>query len=220
MFSSPTFRNAEAAFAVLYNRIHINGVKSAKTILMRNVGFYIDNPMDNSINLNWRNWSETYAIREWNWYLSQDRSVKDLIKYAPIWDQMHNGDFIVNSNYGYQWNRNGQLHKVIEKLKKDPETRQAYVTILDSKEWEQHSKDTPCTNHIGFIIENGKLCMNVVMRSNDLWYGFCNDQYCFSKLQEEVAKALELPIGWYYHFAHDMHIYTDQQFKTAITYGL
>ena len=29
--------------------------------------------------------------------------------------------------------------------------------------------------------------MCVVMRSNDLWFGFCNDQYCFSKLQELVA---------------------------------
>lgn len=220
MFSSPRFRNADAAFAALYNEIHKKGIKSSETVLMRNVGFYIDNPMDNTIKTLWRNWSDVYALREWDWYLSQNRSVKSLVKYAPIWDKMHCGDYIVNSNYGYQWNRNKQILNVIAKLKANSETRQAYVTIYDGKEWEQHAHDTPCTNHIGFVIENGKLCMNVVMRSNDLWYGFCNDQYCFSKLQFEVAKALELPIGWYYHFAHDMHIYTKQQFKTAITYGL
>lgn len=45
------------------------------------------------------------------------------------------------------------------------------------------------------------------MRSNDLWFGFCNDQYCFSKLQEMVSKRLNIGIGWYYHFANDLHLY-------------
>jgi len=59
-------------------------------------------------------------------------------------------------------------------------------------------------------IVDGKLCMSVMMRSNDLWYGFCNDQYCFSELQKLVAKRLKLPIGWYYHYASNMHIYNDK----------
>ena len=49
--------------------------------------------------------------------------------------------------------------------------------------------------------------MTVTMRSNDLIYGFCNDQYCFSKLQELVANELNMEVGDYYHFAHNLHIY-------------
>jgi thymidylate synthase len=45
------------------------------------------------------------------------------------------------------------------------------------------------------------------MRSNDLVYGFCNDQYCFSKLQELVANRLNAQVGTYYHFAQNFHIY-------------
>ena len=59
-------------------------------------------------------------------------------------------------------------------------------------------------------ILDGKLDMSVVMRSNDLWYGFCNDQYQFSTLQMYVADELNLPVGIYYHFAHNLHLYNDK----------
>lgn len=86
-------------------------------------------------------------------------------------------------------------------------SRQAWLTIFDGKNKDEFEKDTPCTLNIGFSIIEGFLCMNVNMRSNDLWYGFCNDQYCFSKLQKYVADKLNLKVGWYYHFAANLHIY-------------
>jgi len=52
--------------------------------------------------------------------------------------------------------------------------------------------------------------MCVTMRSNDLWFGFCIDQYCFSKLQELVSERTGYEIGTYYHFAHNLHLYEDQ----------
>ena len=52
--------------------------------------------------------------------------------------------------------------------------------------------------------------MSVVMRSNDLWYGFCNDQYQFSMLQKMIAERLNIKIGTYYHFAHNLHLYNDK----------
>ena len=52
-----------------------------------------------------------------------------------------------------------------------------------------------------------KLNMCVTMRSNDLWYGFCNDQYCFASLQCLVAAETGYDLGTYYHFAHNLHLY-------------
>ena len=52
--------------------------------------------------------------------------------------------------------------------------------------------------------------MSVLMRSNDIWYGFCNDQYQFSMLQQFVAKRLSIEIGTYYHFAHNLHLYNNK----------
>ena len=112
----------------------------------------------------------------------------------------------VNSNYGYQWERKSQLNQMILKLKLDKDTRQAAISIYDGKEHQKYSTDTPCTYAVQFTIVRGKLDMCVTMRSNDLWYGFCNDQYCFSELQKYVAEQLDMPVGVYYHFAHNMHL--------------
>lgn len=205
------FDNADSAFTWLYDLILKRGQDTEHgTKAIYNFGFVILNPTDRDITCKWRKWSKNYAEREWAWYLSGNPSVEDIKKYAPIWDKMHGGDSIVNSNYGYQWTRNEQLTKCIEQLRKNPSTRQAWITIHDGKEKHLYDHDTPCTLSIGFDIKPnnpGYLDMTVIMRSNDLIYGFCNDQYCFSKLQEMVANELGLKVGTYYHFAHDLHIY-------------
>ena len=54
--------------------------------------------------------------------------------------------------------------------------------------------------------------MSVVMRSNDLWFGFCNDQYQFSKLHRYIWGRLDagIEMGTYFHFAHNLHLYNDK----------
>lgn len=206
------FHDANSAFLYLYNAIHREGVETDSGIRVLNLGFRIENPLENEIKPEWRNWNKDYAEYEWQWYLSGNPYVTEIKKRAKIWDRMHGGDDFVNSNYGYQWGRNDQLAKTIQDLRENGEnTRQAYISLFDGKEKHLYDHDTVCTLAVGFIIENGKLCMNVMMRSNDLWFGFCNDQYCFSKLQELVANELGLPVGWYYHHANDLHIYNPQR---------
>lgn len=206
------FKNANQAFSYLTDRILASGDYCANgTLREENIGFYIDNPEDNAITEEWRKWSHKYAEREWNWYLSHSRDVSELQKHAPAWKRMHGGDCQVNSNYGYQWQRNKQLDKVIQKLMRDPMTRQAWITLYDGKEQDDYEYDTPCTLNVGFKVEQNKdveyLDMTVLMRSNDLILGFCNDQFCFSQLQKYVAACLNVDVGTYYHFAQDLHIY-------------
>lgn len=119
----------------------------------------------------------------------------------------------MNSNYGYQWNRHNQLSKVIALLKRDISTRKASISLYDGKEIHKYSKDTVCTYAISFNIYDSRLHMTVMMRSNDLVFGFCNDQYCFSKLLSLVHNELldtypDLRIGTYTHFVVNMHIYS------------
>ena len=173
------------------------------------MGFTIHNPLQNAIHSGYRKWSPTYAEREWNWYLSGDPNAEEIAKKAPIWYKMmdHNGD--VRSNYGWQWERNHQLDKVIQMLQDNPETRQATISIYDGKEIDSYRNDTPCTYAVNFSRINGKLNMAVLMRSNDLWFGFCNDQYCFSKLQELVAERVGVEVGTYYHHATNLHVYNE-----------
>lgn len=206
------FNNSQEAFEFFYDKINNEGISIDNTKSLLNIGFYIKNPLDNEINTLFRKWKKSYAEIEWQWYLSKNRNISKLKQYAKLWDKMHNGNNIVNSNYGYQWNRNNQIEFIINELKKNPNTRRSVITIYDGKEHKKHIYDTPCTLNIVFNITNNKLNMTVLMRSNDLWFGFCNDQYCFSKLQKMISDKLNIEIGWYYHFANNLHLY-DKHFN-------
>ena len=209
--NNKVFRNANEAYEYLHDQIIQNGVDFGDTKALFNVGFYMTDPKDRKIINKEREWKEDYAEAEWQWYLSGDPNVEALGdiygKVPEIWKRMADGNGKVNSNYGYQWERNGQLDRIIQMLQDNPETRQATISIYDGKEIQDYSHDTPCTYAVQFTIIGQRLNMCVTMRSNDLWYGFCNDQYCFSKLQELVAMKTGLLIGSYYHFAHNLHLY-------------
>ena len=212
--NNKVFRNANEAYEYLHDQILQYGVSFGDTKALFNVGFYITDPKDRKIINRERKWSEEYAEAEWQWYLSGDRNIKKLGeiygKVPEIWKRMADPFGHVNSNYGWQWQRDAQLDMVVEMLKHNPDTRQACISIYDGKEITDYAFDTPCTYAVQFTIVHGRLDMCVTMRSNDLWYGFCNDQYQFSKLQEMVSKRLRIETGVYYHFAHNMHLYNDK----------
>ena len=209
-----SYKNANAAFEDLLNYAIQDGIDFDNTKALFNCGFYIQNPLDNHITNKQRDWKLDYAEAEWQWYLSGDRNIKKLGelygKVPPIWKRMADSDGNVMSNYGWQWQRNNQIDYVVGKLREHPNTRHAAISIYDAKEFEQYRKDTPCTYAIQFTILNDKLNMSVYMRSNDIWYGFCNDQYQFSMLQKMIADRLSIDVGWYYHQAHNMHLYNNK----------
>ena len=212
--NNKVFRNANEAYEYIHDRILQDGIDFADTKALFNVGFYITDPKDRKIINKERAWKESYAEAEWQWYLSGDPNIKALGdiygKVPEIWKRMADSNGNVNSNYGWQWERTSQLEIIIDILKTKPDTRQAAISIYDAKEISDYTNDTPCTYAVQFTIVHGRLDMCVTMRSNDLWYGFCNDQYQFSKLQEMVSKRLDIETGIYYHFAHNMHLYNDK----------
>ena len=216
MVETIKFYNANHAFNYWLGFIPKHGIDFDDTKAIFNCGFYIENPKDNQIINPIRDWSLKYAMSEWKWYLSGDQSIDKLGeiygKIPPIWCRMADPDGNVNSNYGWQWKRNGQIDYVIDLLRNQPDTRQAAITILDMKEHDSFTFDTPCTYAIQFTIVNNKLNMSVAMRSNDLWFGFCNDQYQFSRLQHYIWGKLDagIEIGTYFHFAHNLHLYNDK----------
>ena len=208
------FQTANEAYEYLHNAIIQHGVEFDNTKALFNVGFYITNPLANAITNKERNWKLDYAQAEWQWYLSGNRNISELGKIygkiPEIWKRMADSKGNVNSNYGWQWLRNNQIYYVINKLKEKHNTRHAAISIYDCKEHNTYEQDTPCTYAVQFTILHDKLDMCVVMRSNDLWYGFCNDQYCFSELQKMIAHEVGVEVGVYYHFAHNMHLYNDK----------
>lgn len=103
----------------------------------------------------------------------------------------------------------GQLVECVERLRKDPDTRQAVMTVWDPL----HDgagfvpKDLPCTLVLAFAVYDGRLEMSTTMRSNDVWWGLAHDVPMFTCLQLTVADALRLPPGPYVHNAYSLHVY-------------
>ena len=102
-----------------------------------------------------------------------------------------------------------QLPLVVERLKRDPSTRQAIITIWDPLHdlVRETSNDYPCTLSFQFLMRDGHLSMITNMRSNDVWWGFTYDVVQFTQLQLTVANALGVMPGPYYHNAGSLHLY-------------
>lgn len=127
------------------------------------------------------------------------RASKNFAKYTEL-----DGTFW--APYGLR--TRGQVHKAIRKLMADKDTRQAVVTIWDpSRDNLPGKHDYPCTVALTFSIELDKLCLSVLMRSNDFWLGLPYDVFQFTQLQMTVARALGIEAGAYVHHAVSLHAY-------------
>jgi thymidylate synthase len=202
------YKNPTEAFELLYQDIMNDGVDFAGTKAKFNQSFTIQDPLDKVIKTPERKFNQDYAEYEWNWYREGNRDAKEIAERAKIWKQMMiPGTTEVNSNYGYFWNYNQQLKKVIQDLKLNKETRRAIVVHYLVQEMDQYKYDTPCNDVLNFYIKDDQLHLTVFARSIDLVFGFCNDQYTFAKLMEHVSQKIDYPVGQMHWFITNLHIY-------------
>src|SRR5207247_7673262 len=68
-------------------------------------------------------------------------------------------------------------------------------------------KDIPCTCTLQFMIRKDRLYLFTNMRSNDAFLGMAHDIFCFTMLQEIVARDLSIDIGTYKHSVGSFHLY-------------
>lgn len=110
-----------------------------------------------------------------------------------------------------------QMIHVVRKLEKDPNTRQAVITLWDSyKDNVAGKRDYPCTIALGYGINRwGKLDAYTTMRSNDVWLGAPYDWFQFTQLQITIASMLGIEAGEYHHTAWSLHLYKKDFEKVA-----
>lgn len=148
-------------------------------------------------------WRAAYGPRLRKWLGIDDNSAQHTHEYN-ITDR---------SQWGYcSINPIDQIKYVYETLKKDSTSRQAVMSIYDpAKECTVGTTaDFPCTMTVMYLIRNGKLNCSVVMRSNDLWFGFSGiNVYEWTVIQEILAKLLNVEVGNYHHYVNSFHIYED-----------
>ena len=159
-----------------------------------------------------RKFNLDYAMVEWLWYLSGDRRVVNIGKFAKIWRDIQDEYGCVESNYGsYLFPK--QWGWVIEELSRDKDSRRATISINVPSHKFKNSLDYPCTHYLHFFIRENKLFMSANMRSNDAVFGFCNDVFTFCLFQQLMLNELrplypEIQLGSYFHFSGSFHIYS------------
>lgn len=134
-----------------------------------------------------------------------------LVERAPGLSPYREPSGVFWGAYGVRIGR--QLRDVVRKLRADPWTRQAVVTLWDPDlDNESARLDYPCTVALGFVMRptpsgGRELDLNVTMRSNDAWLGLPYDVFQFTQIQHTVAHVLSLWPGRYTHTAWSLHMY-------------
>jgi thymidylate synthase len=108
---------------------------------------------------------------------------------------------------GYGRRIGPQFARAADRLLKDPDTRQAVMTVWDPFYDQLDTRDLPCTIAMNFRIRDDKLNMGVVMRSNDIWLGTPYDVFMFTQLQATMANVIGREVGTYTHHAWSLHAY-------------
>ncbi|MFH9071343.1 thymidylate synthase [Streptomyces alboflavus] len=100
-----------------------------------------------------------------------------------------------------------QLHRVVEILKEDPDSRRALIQLYDPAQDAAGHKDVPCTLGFRFHLRGGRLHMSTTMRGQDVWIGMPYDLFFYTTLHELVAGWLDAEVGEYHHHVGSLHIY-------------
>ena len=149
------------------------------------------------------------------WYLAQSKQL-DFIEYyiPPYKDSSEDGE--IPGAYGprlFDWNGIDQIANVNRGLKKNPNTRRAAIQLFDAADIDVKHKDVPCTCTLQFLLRDGKLNLIVYMRSNDAYLGLPHDIFCFTMLQEIMAREVSAQLGTYKHMVGSLHLYDKNREK-------
>lgn len=153
------------------------------------------------------------ALGELLWYLSGSDALKFIEPYVARYaDDAVNG--ILEGAYGPRLTqmRDGidQFASVEALLEERPKSKRAVVQLFNAEDIATHHKEIPCTTTWQFLLREGRLHMSVTMRSNDAYFGLPHDVFCFTMIQEMMARRLGVEIGEYLQYVGSMHVYEDK----------
>ena len=129
--------------------------------------------------------------------------------YLPDYEEMAE-DGLIYGGYGprlTQWKDQNQIANIVNLLNEKPESRRAVIQLFDAVDISVHHKDVPCTCTFQFMIRGNALHMVTNMRSSDAYIGLPHDVFCFTMLQEMIARILSTNLGFYCHVTGSLHIY-------------
>ena len=173
-----------------------------------NAKIIVEDPTKPFITLHGRSAQRRYFAGELCYYLSGSRELAWMEHYSTRWRTSEN-QRLTSYSLGATIFGEGGWDRIIERLSKSKESRQAYLPLFaDSAD----SGYPPCATGLQVVIRDGRLMMMVHMRSQDFWLGMPYDVGFFMILQQMFTMALrkaypELLCGPYSHSVGSLHVY-------------
>ncbi|WP_068094131.1 thymidylate synthase [Novosphingobium rosa] len=164
------------------------------------------------------------ALGELLWYLSGSNALEFIEPYVPPYGK-DAVDGILEGAYGPRLlnMRKGinQFDSIHQLLTEKPGSRRAVIQLFNAEDIATPHREIPCTTTMQFHLRNGALHMSVTMRSNDAYWGLPHDVFCFTMIQEMMARRLGVEMGEYHQYVGSMHVYEDywEKMKEYIVEG-
>jgi len=156
-------------------------------------------------------------LHELLWFLQGDTNTRYLRENGvTIWDEWadQNGD--LGPVYGKQWRSwsagDGttidQIARVVEGIRRDPDSRRLIVNAWNVGELEQMALP-PCHLLFQFYVADGRLSCQLYQRSADLFLGVPFNIASYALLTHMIAQVTGLEVGDFVHTIGDLHLYTN-----------
>lgn len=168
-----------------------------------------------------------FMVAEWLWIQSGREDLEWIQKFNKNIVQFSDDGKTFRGAYGPRFRR--QVDRVIDLLRRDPDSRQAVIQIFDAEDLVGTTRDVPCTVSLQLSIRRDegwrtiagssqpRLHGVMTMRSNDLWLGFPYDFFNFSQITNSIAGELDVEVGSFTLQAGSSHVYaTDYEKAIAL----
>lgn len=212
------YRNAAHAFVAELAEIRSTGrpvtVRGRPTheLLARTVT--LEHPAERFITIPGRRNDVFATIAETMWVLAGRNDMEYLARYLGRALDFSDDQATWRGGYGPRlrdWGGIDQLDEIRKLLSSDPESRRAVSVLFDPARDFVETLDVPCNNWLHFLVRDGRVDLNVTVRSNDILWGFSGiNTFEWSVLHEMMAFWLGARVGYGVFFISSLHLYDER----------
>jgi thymidylate synthase len=161
-------------------------------------------------------------IHELLWFLKGSTNIEYLTQNGvTIWDEWADKNGDLGPVYGHQWRswptKDGghidQISKVIDDLKKNPDSRRHIVSAWNVSDIDKMAL-APCHTFFQFYVAGGKLSCQLYQRSADFFLGVPFNIASYALLTMMVSQVCDLEVGDFVHTFGDCHLYVNHLTQT------
>lgn len=222
----------DSAYKALVDTIYYNGIWTDTNVRTKyadgtpatykavaGIFFKLDNSRDDAFLLTTKHVAWKAAVKEMYWiYIMQSNKVKDLQDMnVHVWDEWCKEDGTIGPAYGAivskpTFGYKNQLEYVVETLKKDPNSRRVMINLWDIDNLPEMAL-TPCCYNLLFNILDGKLYMQLNIRSSDVALGLPFNIFQFQVLHKLIAHECKVEPADMIVMISNLHYYDRHEEK-------